>query len=163
MITKLLFVDDDDDILDGYRMIFKTMSRISIPTLEVDPNTKEGHDNSSQDELFKKIEPYFSSNQSDSLKIIDREKKTGIPIKLFIVDLYLGPDNGVDLIDKIYRQTTPISVFLLTGTNMSIEEMLPKHQYPWAKNIQILRKPIALSKLKEIIFEAVKKQSITRS
>jgi len=103
---NLLFIDDEPEILENYRALFKE---------HMEMEERQINESAGQVELREKFSVYTSVSGDGGLSLVREKKEEGDSIHVCFVDLKMSGINGYEVVQKIHETDPKIEIVVVTA------------------------------------------------
>ena len=149
--AKLLFIDDEQEILNAYANIFKKKNKLKSLSKFVDGDNKQEEENI---ELFWNkfnFEIEFASNGEEGVGKVEQAVKQKAPFQIAFVDMRMPPGiNGAETAAKIRKIDSSIEIVIITAySDLSINDINSMVGRP--DKLIYIKKPFYNEEIRQII------------
>ena len=160
--SKLLFIDDDREIINAYTNIFKGKNRPNLLSKFVE---KREEQNQTQDSFWDKFhfETEFALNGIEGVDKVKAAIKKKSPFQVVFVDMRMPPGiNGTETARRIRQIDTAVEIVIITAySDFSTDEINTVVGHP--DKLMYVKKPFYTEEIKQIALNLTEKYKNERS
>lgn len=147
-MNSILFIDDDEEILNGYKKIFTTQSS-SMENLANLGKELLGEYNIQVDTENFQYNVLTANQGQEGIEVIERHLGTDSPVKLVVVDGYLPPGmNGTETIEQILKLDDKIEIIMITAYSEILSSYFQETNEE-KRSVWFLKKPFDIPEIKQ--------------